>query len=491
MDSTSTSDAGTTSPSGSSTAWLRRDAHLVPRSRAAVGGLLTGPAVVFAALLYNSLAVFGFHTLVSRELGPSRYGALGAVLAITVLVPIVRGAFNVALIREVVAHPATTCWDARGIRRHLSLAIGALVVFGVAMGPLLESYLHLHSIVPVLMLVAFAAAVLAGTVPSSVLMGQHRYRTVAVALGVTATLRLALGVVCARLFGLSGALAAYAMAEGAFTLLLVLADHKARQQSTVRRDLRLPRVAVGLAFVSYASMWVLSGEDQFLARHLLPATGSGFYVAASLAGSIALWIPYHVASSLYPHLADEASSRSNGARRFATGAAITGALALGAAAALMLVPGVTIRVLFGSAFGPARSVLVLLAVSNAAQGVVYFLLQHQLASERKTGIVPWIAVCATAVGIYAYHSSPTVIAVTPVIVGIALLVTMAAISGRLALAQHRLTAPAPVATCAAITIEPAFDASPLGATRKPGPPGRWCTTSDVSTSACPPDAAQP
>ena len=56
---------------------------------------------LFAALTYFNVSTFGFHVIVSRLLGPARYGALGAVLVLTSLAGNATGAVSTAVTRTV------------------------------------------------------------------------------------------------------------------------------------------------------------------------------------------------------------------------------------------------------------------------------------------------------------------------------------------------------------------------------------------------------
>jgi len=183
-------------------------------------------------------------------------------------------------------------------------------------------------------------------------------------------------------------------------------------------------------------MYALSAADTFLARHLLLAQSAGLYVAASTAGSIALWLPYNVTSASFPGLAGEAHEGSAGRRSFLAGLAAVTAVTLTVALAMILLANVTVGVLFGGAFTASAPILVLLAVSNGAQGVAGFLLHHQLAHHRMRSLVPWIGLVAMGIGIYRFHHSARQIAAVAVVVSLALLVTMSIGS---MLLEHRRT----------------------------------------------------
>ncbi len=384
---------------------------------------------LFAALTYFNVSTFGFHVIVSRVLGPARYGALGAILALTSLAGNASGAVTAAVTRTVAVGGAGRGWDAgRAGRRGLLAAAGTAAAVA-ALAPPLERYLHLGSPVPLLWLALMAGATLAGLVPRGVLMGERQFRPVATALTVAVTAKLVAGVVLASAVGVSGAVAAAALGECVATALYFRALSPEGGAA-----LHVPLRSSSLAIGAYCGFWLLAATDTFVARHLLTATAAGLYVAASTAGSIALFLPNNITLTAFPSLASGASGGpgADDSLRRATVAAL--GLTVCAALGLALLPGLVVAVLFGPSFKAAAGILVLLAVSNAAQGMVSFLLHHQLAHHRLTCLLPWCGLVTLAALAYLAHHSARQIAAEATAVSVGL-------AGLMALASVRLGSP--------------------------------------------------
>jgi O-antigen/teichoic acid export membrane protein len=396
----------------------------MPVERNVVERISKGPAILFAALMLNNGSAFAFHATVSRILGPSSYGALGSVLALTLLLTVLASAISVAVVRQVVTRPDTATWDLAPSSRQLRIAMGAVALIGLVASPGLAHYLHLHTVVPPLLLTGVCVAVLGGVVRRGLLLGQHRYREAAAAIGLTAVARIGLGAPLAGAWGVSGGLLAYFLAEGAGTGVAVYLTRARRAPGPA---LRVPRSSLGLAFVALAGMWILAGTDQFVARHLLSASASGMYVAASTAASIALWLPYNMTLSYFPTLAGDAEHPSR-SRSFGRGLLIVSALAGSAACVMAITPGPFVAVLFGSSYRAAAPVLRLLAIANAAQGIASYLIHHQLANHRRTALLSWLAQVATVAGIYVHHRSAVTVAAVPTLVSVVFVAAMTVIS---------------------------------------------------------------
>ena len=387
---------------------------------------------LFAALTYFNVSTFGFHVIVSRLLGPARYGALGAVLVLTSLAGNATGAVSTAVTRTVAVRRDGAEWDvARAQRRGLIAAFAAFVIVAALAAPL-ESYLHLGSPVPVLLLAVMAAAILAGLVPRGVLMGERRFARVATALTTGVTLKLVAGAMLASSLGVSGAVAAAALGEALTTLLYIRALGRRRGSTPLRVPLRSSSLATG----AYGGFWLLAAADTFFARHLLTATGSGLYVAASTAGSIALFLPNNITLTAFPSLAWAAGDGNSPPGTFTRAFIAASTLTVAAAGVLALLPSLAIAVLFGSSFRSASEILVLLAVSNGAQGMVSFLLHHQLAHHRLTCLLPWAGLGTLAIVANAAHHSPRQIATEAMSVSLVLMLAMGAASLRMVVARR-------------------------------------------------------
>jgi len=385
----------------------------------------------FAALTYFNLSTFGFHVIVSRLLGPARYGALGAILALAALSGNGTGAISAAATRAVAWGGADRPWDTRRARRLGLIAGGGAFVVVCALDPVLERYLHLTSPVPLLLFAVLAAATLAGMVPRGILLGRRRFAPVSAALACGVTTKLALGAVLAHTAGISGAMTGAALGECVTAALCFRAERVAPGNHGDGSELSVPFRSFSLATGAYWGLWLLTATDTFLARHLLTATTSGLYVAASTAASIALFLPNNITLAAFPSLAGAAADGGGKPGTFRRPFIAAAALTVLAAGALALMHGLVVEVLFGSGFKHAAPLLLLLCVSNGSQGMVSFLMHHQLAHHKATCLLPWLAILVLVPVVYAAHSSGSQIATEDIAVSASLLGAMGLVSLRL------------------------------------------------------------
>jgi O-antigen/teichoic acid export membrane protein len=377
-------------PPGSAPASLRRAALLVAPAMAAANGLN-----------------YAFNVVMSRELGPADYGALGALLAV-VLVGTVPG---VALQAVVARHTALARDEATA--RLWSAVVIAVLGVGAALGllaaiasPGLRAFMHLDSLAPCLWL---AVALLPLPLLSAVhgmLQGREWFGALAAVLLVDAAGRLVVGfgLVHGGL-GVAGALAGSAAGSVA-AILVALPRLRGRLARGWRRRRALGVAGareVVTASVGILGLLLLANVDVLLARHYLAREASGLYAAGAMVTKIAYWAPQFVVTVVFARLVVTADRRRLLARSAVAVAALGATLVLGSA----LAPELVARLSFGQAYlgvGPALPLFAALGTGLALAQLVLF--SGLAAADRRMHLLPLAAVAAeTALVVFVLHRS--------------------------------------------------------------------------------------
>lgn len=377
-------------------------------------GLAQGGLGFFVATGAVSVSNFFFHVVVSRLLGPSVYGALGALLNVLLLLSVPLGAIQAAVTRSESAHQHS---EGHGIGLRTALLRGGLAglagtVVLVAVSPLVSNYLHLQSLETMIILAIWVLPAVVGAVAQGVLMGRLRFAPVSVAMllgGVVG--RLVLGVLLIELgFGLVGAVTASVLSQVIQTAIVCvpLASEFVHSKGKA--------VGVGLrsgilSILALGGYWVLGTEDTVLARHFLPAHSAGLYAAASTAGRIALFLPGAVALIAFPRFSKEQGRGELARATLRWSLAAVGLLGLGTAVVLLLVPSLIINVLFGSSYLGAADTVRVLGFEAAGLGFAGLLIYFHLARESFDSLYGWVGALLAFIGVEFFHGSTVSIAV--------------------------------------------------------------------------------
>lgn len=355
---------------------------------------------------------FLFHVVVSRLLGPSNYGIIGAILSIISLLAIPLGAAQLAITQAVVDDVA------RHREFHLSRVLRSSVMWGVigfalfaALVPLIDGFLHTESPVPLLLVSLWIPLATVGAVLQGALIGEYRYRAVGFATFFGGgPVRLALGAVAAVLgFGVVGAIVATVVGQAFITgSLLVFA--RSRIRTSPDSALRAKRGDIALSVAALSGYTALIGVDTFLARHFLAPSAAGHYAAGALAAHIALFVPGAIVMVAFPHLADGRGVSARSRRIFIEAAVVTTVLSIAVAMGMSLFSGLTVRVLFGQHYLGSVDLVTPLALASVGFGLTSTLVYFQLARRSLWALSPWLGVFLAGVLVTISHTSTTRIA---------------------------------------------------------------------------------
>lgn len=351
-------------------------------------------------------ANFLFNVLMSRMLGEVSYGALGSLLGIVSVLGVVFGALQLAITQSVAEGEGASkgCIPVGRAVIATSLAGTTLFLLTAAFSPPLAAFLHLRSVIPVLLLGAYVAPSLAGIVPQGVLIGERRFVAVAWLVLAGAVSRIVLGVSLVSIgAGLDGALLA-SVGSTVITLVLMVWLLRSRLQlGTGSARLGVHLGPALLSLVALSSVTLFSMIDSILARHYLAPKEAGAYVAASTAARIALVLPGAVATVAFPRLAGAKIDGTDPTKLLRQSLGVTAVLVGAAGLAMLAVPDIVVSTLFGSSYGNAIPVVRVLGLASVALALVGQLVYVFISRHSRLATVPWIGVVGAVVLITMFH----------------------------------------------------------------------------------------
>jgi glycosyltransferase involved in cell wall biosynthesis/O-antigen/teichoic acid export membrane protein len=378
-----------------------------------VSGLLShgGWSLVVATTGVNGLN-FLFHLVISRLLGPSQYGAFGAVLNVICVLAVPLGAVQLAVTQAVVSRGDKERISLGGLTVKATLwGAGAMVAVGVA-APLIDDFLSLKSPLAALALAGWIPLAVVAAVLQGALLGELRFVPVAVALFFGGgALRLASGALLVSAgFGLGGAVAATVIGQAFITAALLLV---ARREvfATGLNPMRISLRDAVLSIAALAGYTTLTGTDVFLARHFLAPVTAGLYAAAAIAGHIALFLPGALVTVAFPRLVSAGRAGTGLGKTLAETLRLVTVIGLAAFAVLAAMPGVVIDVLFGPKYADAASIVGVIALISVFLGIIGVLTYFHVARRSVAALCSWAGVALVWVLVAVLHGGMETIAV--------------------------------------------------------------------------------
>ncbi len=356
--------------------------------RPAASVLASGQAVLFAGLTLANVGGFGFHALASHSLGAASYGTLSSLLCLLTAATVPVAAYQAVLTAQVRRmHDDGYRVLVRPALLRL-LAVGLMGALGLsAVAPILAGFLHLDSVLPLLLAGGYLVPVTAGAIGWAVLTGSGRYGTAAAAVVAGVATRLLTGLLLIPVGAVDGAVAAAVLSETVLATCLIIPAFRGWR---IPRPLTMTWSSGGYSAGSASGLWLLMGAGVLLARHLFPGVSAGQYAAAATIASIALYLPQSIAAVCLPAFADRNGADALDALR----RALLLALALGGAAALVLTvcSRVVVAVLFGESFIVPVRLVAVLSVTSVLLAAVYVVVQYHLARTSRRALAPWAGV---------------------------------------------------------------------------------------------------
>ncbi len=387
-----------------------------------MGELLHGALPLLVAFGLQNASNFVFHLVVSRQLGPTSYGALASILAIAVIVSVPYGVVQTAVAKRgstlrVAGRDVEILESTASAAKGMALVGTGLALLFVAASPVLAAPLHIGT-GSIAVLAPYVAFTLVLGLLLGAMQGQLRFGAIAVVTVVAVIVRLGLGIgLVAAGWGVPGAVVASSASAGvamllALALLAVPRDvwHRARPSLSSLQG------GFASALFGIGAFWVLAETDLVLARHFLNETDAGSYAAAGLLCRALLFLPAAVCWVALPRFS-ESRGRGEAARRWLRGAiGMTAALSAVALVLMVVLRGLLVDVAFGSSFRSAAALIPLLGLAMGLLSIVSLLVFFHVAAETRTWLFLLAGCVAEIVLVSLFHHSPQQIAIVVVVV---------------------------------------------------------------------------
>ncbi|MDR6970498.1 hypothetical protein [Leifsonia shinshuensis] len=406
--------------------------------RALAGGIL----LVGAATMLANAASYLLSMFAARWMSVPEYGALGAMLSVSIIGGTAALGVQAVAARRVAAAGAGGA-EERAAVVSLGLRLTALIaVAGLAVAWPLAALLTVPPAAVILTLLATAASI-PGFGALGLVQGDERHRHYGYAYAAIGVLRAAGGIVALAIApDVTSACAGILMGSLAGTVAAVWFAGPVRPQRRLTPQLVRELTATTGTLVA---LYALSNTDLLLARIFLDGHGSGEYALGALVAKIAFFLPYAVITVFFPKM-------TAGTMRHAFAVAVGMSAAIGVVAtagtAVLAVP--IVWIIGGDKYADFASLAWLFALEGSLFAIVQVILYAGFSSRaRALGILTAIGlVCQIVVVSLWSHQSVTSIVLTSsgiaavlVVVGIAVELRRGRAKGRPVIAEALASTP--------------------------------------------------
>lgn len=360
--------------------------------------LWQGSLIVFVTALVVGFGNYFFQVLMGRMLAPGEFGALSALLSLSLILTVPNQTINLTVSKYVADYEARR--EEAAARNFLlamakkMLAVGgaAFLVFG-AFSFLIKDFLQLDSIWPVIILAGYFIFVFLMPIGQGGQMGRQNFQSLSVGQLIQVVVKILAGAVLVYWFrNMASALVALVISS---IVCLFYTFWQLRLPFVLGKTekINFNEIFVYVRPVFFASLClvVLYNIDVILAKHFLNATEAGYYAVLSLLGKIIFFATSSIGSVVFPVSARRHGAGLDSRRIYRLALGIVSGLSAVAVLAYGLFPELIIRILFGVKYLPVAGSLWLVALIFFFYSIINIVVLYHL-SVKRTDFVPILVV---------------------------------------------------------------------------------------------------
>jgi O-antigen/teichoic acid export membrane protein len=391
--------------------------------------------VIFVLINCGNVFSYLYHFVMGRAFTPAEYGSFNALNSMAVvlaapvaILPMVFSRYTVQLSFSSMGQVKSLLID--GLKVLFVISASCLVI-GVLALPWMKDYLHLDTMVPIL--IVLAGMVLSHLMPAllGIFQGLLRFFSLGIAMSCVTVVRFLAGLLLVLVlgWGINGALLAGIIGTG----LAIGLSFKALNDVLQNPRETLPQGLFGEmgtyalpVIISTTMVAALGMLDMVLVRHYCMPEDAGLYATAAILGRIALSLPGVLIMVLFPEAAKAQESGTKDDHMLWMSIGMTVILGGGFALFCIFWPEWVITILFGAKYRAAAPLLQITSLAMAMLAVANVMFTYNLAHSEfaflwplSCGVVLMLAL------VYLFHDTALTIArILLVSVGTILAVTI-------------------------------------------------------------------
>jgi O-antigen/teichoic acid export membrane protein len=373
--------------------------------------------------LFNLFNLF-YHFFMVRNLNPSDYGQLNALMALFMIITVPANTVQTTITRFVSIFQASSQQaQTRGFLKHfMQVMVTAAFFFLLAVtlgSQVLATFLQIPSVGLVFLLGVILFFAMVTPIPWGGLQGLQRFGLLAVNLILNGGLKLGLGVLLViGGWGVLGAIGAVAIAyfiTASLSLLQVewlmrkesrkdgqRSDRIKSQSSTFSEAYRF-FFPVGIMLLCFM---ILTQIDLILVKHLFTPIEAGYYSIAQMVGKVILFLPLPVVMVMFPKVSLMEAQGKKSFPVLIQSLMISGILGASGIVISHLFPTTIIQVLARTVYPECIPLVRLFSINMTLFSLTLILLYYHLATQKRGFIYPLLSMTLIQIGLIAlFHQT--------------------------------------------------------------------------------------
>ena len=354
--------------------------------------LLFNSSIVFVGTFIGSVFSYLFNMLMGRQLGPTYYGEMTALLSLWTIASVAGGAIVTVSMRyssELYAENQYLALKKLFLFLSKYVFIFGLVVFiiGLILVEPIKDFLSIGSFWPIIITLSAVVFTLLSFINKGFLQGIQKFGQVSFIGILDSSLRLGLGLGLVALgFSLNGAMSGVLLATAIvyfytfFPLRKVLRSSKSQQSQTSFKFDKKEIISYSWPTLIAAVFLVLATNlDIVLVKHYFSPEQAGLYSAVSTIAKIIIYITAPVIPVMFPMVSAQQIKGEKHYRIFLFSIVLALLVSLAVLAIYIIAPQTVISILYGSKYLPYYALLPLLGVAFLFYSLINIIVNYYLA----------------------------------------------------------------------------------------------------------------
>lgn len=365
--------------------------------------------MVFGSNAVNFLNYL-YHLIMGRMLGPANYGELASLISLIGLLGIIPGSISTSIIKYVSSARKDAEIDnmVSWLKAKILQASFIFFVIVLMVSPVISSFLNINNISYfILIAISFLFTLQAG-LNRSILQGLLKFKEMVVTILLENSTKLILSIVLVYIgFQVGGAIFALSLSAlfGWYVTNLFLRYHKVRSPNFTPDIKSMLGFTIPVLIQTVATTSLYS-SDVILVKHFFTSYDAGIYASLSTLGKIIFFGAGPIGAVMFPMVSQRKAKGENYRKIFLLSFLATTFLAVAVLVIYSLVPKLAIRLLYGSAYLEAASLLVWFGVFVTLFTLSFLLISYGLSLGRtRIVVLPAIAAIAQILMIWFFHET--------------------------------------------------------------------------------------
>lgn len=391
--------------------------------------LFSGSTIMIVGSTAVSFLNYLFHLALGRMLGPANYGEFAAVISLIVLLGIIPGSLNMVVIKHIsIAKDETEV--ASLIHWFKTKILLASLVFSLIIllsSPAISSFLKIDKGYYLIFVAISFFFSIQSLLNRSILQGLLKFKEMVVSLLLENGVKLLLSIILIYLgFQVGGAITAFVISIiiGWYITNIYLKNHN-KQDSKQKIDIKKILLFSFPVLIQTISITSIYSSDVILVKHFFLSHDAGIYAALSTLGKIIFFGAGPIGAVMFPLVSKRHAAGQQYKKIFLYSFLATLLFSICIITTYFLFPAFAIRLLYGSAYLEASSLLVWFGLFVSLFTLSSLLVNYCLSlGQTRVVLLPLFAAILQIILILLFHRALYEVIMVSTIISALLLVSL-------------------------------------------------------------------